>query len=196
MEEPCFTEYLGIKGQLFQKSLKHSDYVLNKYGEAIVVFDGYKVASTKDLTHMRCSKGKLGPIVSFTPDMKLSCTKDLFLSNKTNKQNFISMLGAELQKYNCKVYHDSADADYLIVKKAIDTAESMDTILVGDDTDLLVLLIFHTQPQGKDIFFVPEPKKKYKSLWMEYKGDEEKLGPILCKHILFMHAFLGCDTTS
>ena len=106
------------------------------------------------------------------------------------------MLGAELQKYNCKVYHDSADADYLVVKKAIDTAESMDTILVGDDTDLLVLLIFHTQPQGKDIFFVPEPKKKYKSSWMEYKGDEEKLGPILCKHILFMHAFLGCDTTS
>ena len=108
---------------------------------------------------MRRSKGKSGPIVSFTPNMKLSGTKDLFLSNKTNKQNFISMLGAELQKYNCKVYHDSADADYLIVKKAIDKAESMDTILVGDDTDLLVLLIFHTLPQGKDIFFVPEPNK-------------------------------------
>ena len=146
--------------------------MLNKYGEAIVVFDGYEVDSTKDLTHMRCSKGKLGPIVSFTPDMKLSCTKDLFLSNKTNKQNFISMLGAELQKYNCKVYHDSADADYLIVRKAIDTGESMDTILVGNDTDLLVLLIFHTQPQGKDIFFVPE-KKKYKSSCMEYKGLDQ-----------------------
>ena len=149
------------KGSTFSEIFKtYSDYVLNKYGEAIVVFDGYEVASTKDLTHMRRSKGKSGPIVSFTPNMKLSGTKDLFLSNKTNKQNFISMLGAELQKYNCKVYHDSADADYLIVKKAIDKAESMDTILVGDDTDLLVLLIFHTQPQGKDIFFVPEPKKK------------------------------------
>ena len=142
------------KGSTFSEIFKtYSDYVLNKYGEAIVVFDGYEVASTKDLTHMRRSKGKLGPIVSFTPDMKLSGTKDLFLSNKTNKQNFISMLGAELQKYNCKVYHDSADADYLIVRKAIDTGASMDTILVGNDTDLLVLLIFHTRPQGKDIFF-------------------------------------------
>ena len=28
------------------------------------------------------------------------------------------------------------------------------------------------------------------------KETKEKLGPILCKHILFMHAFLGCDTTS
>ena len=72
---------------------------------------------TKDSTHMRHSKGKLGLVVSFTPDMKLSSTKDLFLSNKTNKQNFVTMLGAELQKYNCRVYHDSADADYLIVKK-------------------------------------------------------------------------------
>ncbi len=82
----------------------YSDYVLNKYGEAIVVFDGYEVASTKDSTHMRRNKAKLGPVVSFTSDMKLSGTKDLFLSNKTNKQNYVTMLGAELQKYNCRVY--------------------------------------------------------------------------------------------
>ena len=44
----------------------------------------------------------------------------------------------------------------MIVKKKVDTAESIDTILVGDDTDLLVLLIFHARHQGKDIFFVPE----------------------------------------
>ena len=81
------------KGSTFSEIFKtYSDYVLNKYGEAIVVFDGYEVASTKDLTHMRRSKGKSGPIVSFTPDMKLSGTKDLFLSNKTNKQNFVTKI--------------------------------------------------------------------------------------------------------
>ena len=53
------------KGSTFSEIFKtYSDYVLNKYGEAIVVFDGYEVASTKDLTHMRRSKGKSGPIVS------------------------------------------------------------------------------------------------------------------------------------
>ncbi len=73
------------KGSTFSEILKtYSNYVLNKYGEAIVVFDGYEVASTKDLTHIRCSNGKLGLVVSFTPDMKLSGAKDLFLSNKTN----------------------------------------------------------------------------------------------------------------
>ncbi len=59
------------------------------------------------------------------------------------------MLGAELQKYNCRVYHDSADADYLIVKKTVDTAKSTDTILVGDDADLLVLLLFHACSQRR-----------------------------------------------
>ena len=37
----------------------------------------------------------------------------------------------------------TADADLLIVQKAIESAQSMDTVLVGDNTDLLVLLIYH-----------------------------------------------------
>ena len=60
---------------------------------SIIIFDGYEVASTKDLTH-----GKLGP--TFTAEMTLTSTKELFLSNKLNKQKFVHMLGAELEKYN------------------------------------------------------------------------------------------------
>ena len=62
----------------------------------------------------------------------------------------------------------------------VDTAESIDTTLMGDDTDLLVL-IFHAQHLSK---------KKFRSSW-----TKEKLGAILCKHILFID-FFGCDTTS
>ena len=62
--------------------------------------------------------------------------------------------------------------------------------LVGDDTDLLVLLIFHAQHQGKDIFFVPEPLKNSKARVWNIKETKES------KYILFIHAFLGCDTTS
>ena len=32
------------------------------------------------------------------------------------------------------------------------------TILVGDDTDLLVLLLFHAEPDCHDLYFIPEPK--------------------------------------
>ena len=32
------------------------------------------------------------------------------------------------------------------------------TVLVGDDTDLLVLLCYHASEQGYDLYFRPEPK--------------------------------------
>ena len=84
-----------VKGSTYLEiSKSYRNYVLSKYGEAIVVFDGYDLASTKDLTHNRCSKR--GPLVTFTPEMCLTSTKELFLSIKQNKQKFICVLGAEL----------------------------------------------------------------------------------------------------
>ena len=41
---------------------------------------------------------------------------------------------------NCKVHHASGDADLLIVQKAAESATRVNTVLVGDDTDLLILL--------------------------------------------------------
>ena len=85
-----------VKSSTYSDKLKsYRNYVLSKYGEAIVVFDGYEVASTKDLTHNRCSKDKRSPLVTFN-EMCLTSTKELFLSIKQNKQKFISVLGAEL----------------------------------------------------------------------------------------------------
>ena len=186
-----------VKGSTYSEILKsYRNYVLSKYGEAIVVFDGYDVVSTKDLTHNRRSKDKLGPLVTFTPEMCLTSTKELFLSNKQNKQKFICMLGAELAKYNCQTYHDTADADLLIAMKTIESAENIDTVLIGEDTDLLVLLLYHAKCQHKKIFFMPESKKSSKVRVWNIKESKEKLGTFMCKHILFLHAFLGTDTTS
>ena len=95
------------------------------------------------MTHNCRSKGKKGVSVSFTPEMKLTVTKDVFLSNPSNKQRFIEVVGQRLSARGCKVLHDQSDADVLIAKTAIESAASMDTILVGDDTDLLILLIHH-----------------------------------------------------
>lgn len=66
--------------------------------------------------------------------------KATFLSNNTNKQRFINMLGSYLEKKKYNVYHAPGDADLLIVQKAVESSTVMDTVLVGDDTDLLVLL--------------------------------------------------------
>ena len=71
-----------------------------------------------------------------SPSLSLTVTKDIFLNDPTNKQCFIQMLGEKLANEGCKVFHDPADADLLIVKKAVESALSIDTALVGDDSDL------------------------------------------------------------
>ena len=86
-------------------------YVKKRYGEAVVVFDGYSSMSTKDMTHIRRSKAKKGITVSFTLEMNLTVSKDMFLNDSANKQRFINFLGENLELCDCKVFHASSDAD-------------------------------------------------------------------------------------
>ena len=128
----------------------YTNYVNRNYGRAIVVFDGYQGSTIKDMTHKRRSKGKYGLTVTFEKNMNLAVTKEVFLSNKENKQRFIIMLGEELSKNGCTVFHDTSDADYLIVKKTMESAAENKVVLVGDDTDLLVLLLHQQyEEQGR-----------------------------------------------
>ena len=128
-------------------------YVTKNYGQAIVVFDGYTTVSTKDMTHKRRAKGKTGLAVSFTPEMQLSMPKDTFLSNTSNKQRFICFLADSLKEANCEVYHAQSDADFLIAHKAIQSAEIMETLVIGEDTGLLVFLLYYANLQNHDLFF-------------------------------------------
>ncbi|WAR15643.1 LOW QUALITY PROTEIN: hypothetical protein MAR_005748 [Mya arenaria] len=172
----------------------HMQYVTRKYGEAIVVFDGYEGTSTKDMTHQRRAGGSTGATVTFDEDMPVTMKKEEFLANSTNKQQFINMLSGHLQKNTCQTFHAPGDADLLIVLKAVESATTRNTVLIGDDTDLLILLIYHTNLDTHDLFFKPEPKKSTKipRVW-NIKVLKQQLGPSLCTH---MHAILGCDTTS
>ena len=113
-----------------------------------------------------------------------------------NKQNFIQQLGNNLQAAGCEVFHASSDADVLIAQKAIEMANEQNTVLVGDDTDLLVLLLHHSITTSKDLFFAPEPKKNAKRRVWDIKNSKSSIGPFVCQHILFLHALSGCDMTS
>ena len=89
-------------------------------------------------------------------------TKSEFLMNKINKQRFVNMLDETLVKNNCKSYYASADADLLIVQQAVGSATTMKTLLVGDDSDLLVLLCYHASLDTCNLLFKPEPPKNAK----------------------------------
>ena len=72
-------------------------------------------------------------------------------------------------------------------------------VLVGDDTDLLVLLCHYASKDDNDLFLIPEPKQKSilaKQKQWNIKTLVSTLGPESCRNLLFAHAILGCDTTS
>ena len=121
-------------------------YVTQKYGTAtVIVFDGYKEEPTiKDATQQLRRTGVTpGMTVHFSGDMIIQSKKDHFLNNKENKQQFLVYLSDKLERAECITDHAKHDADVLIVQTAIASARTKDTVLVGDDIDLLVLLLHH-----------------------------------------------------
>lgn len=184
-------------GDTYGKILEdYCNYVTKHYKKAVIVFDGYDDGpSTKDATHKR-RVGNEGRKVVFNAAMKLQLKKKEFLSNKENKQRIIGLLGEKLSESGCDVLHAPGDADVLIVETAVGLARTRDVVLVGEDTDLLVLLLHHAQTIKHDIFFRPEPKKGTPVKCFSIKAARSALGKVVCSNILFVHSFLGCDTTS
>ena len=70
------------------------------------------------------------------------------------------MLGKKLQSFGFRVFDADDDADVLIIKLAIEVSQTTNTAVIEDDTDLLVLLLYHARNiKSFDIFFHPEPKQ-------------------------------------
>ncbi|WAR00036.1 hypothetical protein MAR_024408 [Mya arenaria] len=169
---------------------------IRKYGEAVVVFDGYEGTSTKDMTNQRRAVGMTGPTVTFDEDM----SKDEFIVKNTNKQQFINIpvLSCHLKKKTSRTFYAKVDADLLIVQLTMESATTTNIVLIGDETDLRIVLIYHANLDSLDLFFFePEPKKSTKDprVW-NIKVLKQQLDARVCIHILFMHATSGCDTTS
>jgi len=162
----------------------YCEYVKGKYGAAVVICDGYKQSSIKDMTHQRLTGGKTATSVTFSDDMKLTMNKDHFLSNSSSKQSFINMLSRYLQKVGCLTHHSQADADLLIVQTAVESTRRANTVLVGDDTDLLILLCSYTEMRAEELFFQPEPRaNSSKRRVSNMKVLKEKLGQDVCNNI-------------
>ena len=152
----------------------------------------------KDYAHLKRSKGVTGAKVHFTEDMACNNKKQLFLSNKSNKQNFINLLGIKLQASGCTVIHGEEDADRLIVETAVESQLNHPTIVIADDTDVLILLIHYAPTSSQGLFLHNcrgMTSKKHGSV-LNILQVRKDLGENVCRNILFAHALLGCDTTS
>ena len=157
--------YCSIADEYVAFTVKH-------YGHATVVFDGYVVPTTKDNTHQR--------------------KKEDFLSNSQNKQSLIQLISNDLRKSGCHVVESEGDADLEIVQAAIALASLSSTTLIGEDTDLLVLLLYHTHVSD-DLYFRSD---RGKGPAFDIKAMKEILKVEICDRLLFVHAITVCDTTS
>ena len=175
-------------------------FVLKRYkASACVVFDGYVSGpSTNDNAHLRRSKGTSSATVLFTENMLLKMKKEDFLRNADNKQRMINLISEKLELSGVNVLHAKADADYLIVMTSIEYAKHHNTVLIGEDTDLLVLLLQHSTGIKNDLYMQSEPKSSKAATTKVFYINilRDKLGADICENMLFLHAFSGCDTTS
>lgn len=167
-------------------------YILRHYGHAVVIFDGYGSGpSTKDETHQRRSSAKtIGAEIDFKPEMQLTMKKKAFLANPRNKQKFLYFIGSELEKAGVDLHHSADDADYDIVSTACTIAKRTSVAVVGDDTDLLVLLLHHLSPRHHVVFLQTTSKV------INIRILQDHLPSSLTASLLFLHAITGCDTTS
>lgn len=163
----------------------------------MIVFDGYLDGpSIKDATHIKRSEGKSSPFVSM--DMKLTMKKDMFLSNKRiSSVFFFMMLSESFDSVGCQTIHACEDADLLITQTAVGASEQRDVVVIADDTDVLILLCFYVQMENKKVILKPEPKCGATNIrqW-NIQTTKLSLGLNVCNDLLFIHAILGCDSTS
>lgn len=122
--------------------------------------------------------------------------KDDFMSKGKNKQALIDIVSTRLREKGCNVVNCAGDADTEIVSVTIAASEYGSTTLIGEDTDLLVLLLYHMKPDRKSVFFRSDNKSRSQIRVYNINKLKILLGPALCSHLLFIHAFTGCDTTS
>ena len=119
--------------------------------------------------------------------------QQVFFSNNKNKNQFVQLLSHYLRQDSQIVYNNTGDADTMIVKCALDlAAQGNEVTVVSDDTDILVLLIYHWKISMATVYF----KKEAKKMMWRVQDLIANAGELLTSHILFVHTWSGCDTTS
>ena len=99
-----------------------------------------------------------------------------------------------MQEADIDVDNATGDADAQIVQRAVEAAVDTTTIVIGEDTDLLLLLCYYTKETSKDIYFKYGTSVSDKAWHIQQL--QRNLTPELCQDILTLHAYFGCDTTS
>lgn len=67
----------------------------------------------------------------------------------------------ELEKKGCTIINALGDADVDIVKAAVKASEHQLTTLIGEDTDLPILLLYYAGTNKRGLYFRSDKSKSY-----------------------------------
>ena len=87
-----------------------------------------------------------------------------------------------------------ANADTKIVSTALNLAmcNSEDVVIVANDTDIAMMLLYHWSKECDNMIFYQEREQKGWNM----SSISQKLGDLREHHLLFVHAWSGCNTVS
>ena len=104
--------------------------------------------------------------IQLSESMEALINQQTFLFNERNKSQFITVLSHYLKADNQSVHQSAGDADTMIVACARQYAiQGTKVTVVADDTDVLVLIMYHWKKEIADIYFSSEISKPQKKRW-------------------------------
>ena len=179
---------------------QYTEHILEKYGKGeniSVIFDGYEdPLSPKAHEHVRRSGLCSADVNVRDSSMKVTTSRKLFLKNTNNKKELIKILSCRFSEKNIGTDQSEGDADVLTVKNALEVAHSKQVCVVSDDTDVLVLLMYHWRATMRDVVFSTTKTVNKKKVPVQYSVRYPVNIHPLTEFLLFAHAWTGCDTTS
>jgi len=84
------------------------------------------------------------------------------LSHDENKDDMIALISTALTERGCHVIQSPGYADVDIVKATVERSRLCTTTLVGEDTDLLILLLRYSRRDNEAIYFRSDANKQSK----------------------------------
>ena len=143
-------------GEIVQIYVNYMTIKYGKFENICVVFDGYtNTLSTKGEEHARRAV-VVAANVSTSEIMQVTTEREEFLRNTANKVQFIDFLINAFEREKINVIQSDADADVMIVTEAIKLRAENAITVFSDDTNVLVLLMYHWSTFICDIYFSTE----------------------------------------
>ena len=103
------------------------------------------------------------------------------------------MLGTQLSASGISVMHSDGDADMDIVSSVITVTKTCLVTLFGEDTNTLILLLWHFNPSLHHPMHLHSNSSKTA---VDIKKSKQLLSDELTHLNLAIHTFCGCDITS